>query len=864
MKKSILLISFLFALSPISFGKTVPVSTAKIAGYNFLHQRLSSLQSADELQLVYTSSGSADYFYVFSGNNCFVMVAAEDGVVPILGYSTKTVFRGDHLPPNAVAFFESYNGQVKNVIEKSITATPEIADSWDELVQNKPASTARKTTSVSPLLATQWDQFPYYNAYCPTDPGAGSFGGHVVTGCVATATAQVMKFWNWPAHGVGLHSYTTTSYGTLSADFGATTYAWGSMPVPKATSANAAVARLMSDVGIAVNMQYTASESGAYVITSTSPITNCAEYALKNYFDYKTSLHGEARASYTDATWTGMLKADLDAGRPIIYDGAGSGGGHCFVLDGYDGSGNFHINFGWSGFDDGYFAISAINPAGVGTGGGSGSYNSYQEAILGVEPNSGGSTTPASIALYDYVNLSASTIGYYNSFTVTTNVQNTGTTAFTGDFCAAAFDATTSAFVTFVDSVMGTSLPAGYVFSSPLTFNTSGLLAMLPGNYVIGIFYRPAGGGWSAVANSGSYTNFEPMSVVNNNYLQLYAAMTPSPAPFVKGSSGNVTLNVVNTSSFDFAGNFDVSIYNLDGTFNSTIQTMTGMSLLAGYTYTTALTFSTASITANPGTYFLALEFDDGSGYALAGTGIYQNPIYVTVVAPPPPPDVYEANNTAATAYDLSPTLAWASNMASTSTPGANFHVVTDEDYYKVVLAPGYNYSITAALSDLISPGAPYTVDAVWSYSIDGGFSWSPAYNNTLTGTIGLSGGGGGTVIFHVSAHYAGNVGSYKLNISNITRAAYIGAVPKVGLSAINIYPNPASSFLNIDMAATGINGMSAVLFDVQGKKAYTADISGQAVISIPVGTLAAGMYYLQLTTDAGILTRKITVTNAQ
>src|SRR5665213_1522315 len=123
-------------------------------------------------------------------------------------------------------------------------------------------------------------------------------------------------------------------------------------------------------------------------------------------------------------------------GRPVIYTGTGSGGSHCFVCDGYDANNNMHMNWGWDGLYNGNFAINALNPGGVGTGGGSGAYNSNQEALIGIQPSK--AFLSYNMALYDYVKLSADSITYQNSFSLTTNIVNININLhnFSGDLCA--------------------------------------------------------------------------------------------------------------------------------------------------------------------------------------------------------------------------------------------------------------------------------------------------------------------------------------------------------------------------------------------------------------------------------------------
>jgi hypothetical protein len=288
------------------------------------------------------------------------------------------------------------------------------------------------------------------------------------------------------------------------------------------------------------------------------------------------------------------------------------------------------------------------------------------------------------------------------------------------------------------------------------------------------------------------------------------------------------------------------------------------MSLPAGDDYTSPfLTFSTTSITAAPGTYLLTTAYNDGTGWYYAGADFFQNPVYINVVAPPLLPDIYEPDNTAATAYDLTSTLTWVSNVAETGTPGSNFHIVTDQDYYKFELATGYNYTISARVNDILSSddGSTYTVDCAWSVSTDGGTTWSPVYQNTIphSGTIDLGGGAGGTVIFHCSPLYPGDIGTYVLKVENITRTP-ADLVPTVGIGSVKIYPNPASEFIAIDFSGTGVSGIEAKLSDVHGNMVLSANISNQPFAKLPLTSLAPGVYFLEVACDAGILNKKIVV----
>jgi hypothetical protein len=197
-------------------------------------------------------------------------------------------------------------------------------------------------------------------------------------GCVAVAMGQVMHHWKYPQHGIGSHSYTYNGI-THNVDFSSATYNWSAMP-NSCSSANNAVATLLYHCGVAIETNYTSSNSTAYVLYSPAHPYN-AESALKEFFGYSSDAHGELRSRYNKDTWMSMLKNNLEAGIPIIYNGFNSSyaGGHCFICDGYDANDFFHFNWGLKGNYDGYFEIDDMTPSNQNF-----SYN--QGAILDLVP----------------------------------------------------------------------------------------------------------------------------------------------------------------------------------------------------------------------------------------------------------------------------------------------------------------------------------------------------------------------------------------------------------------------------------------------------------------------------------------------
>ena len=371
----------------------VSVQTAEQVGQNFLSQIKRSPIS--NVNLVYYTESYPDFsdsqavhaYYVFSAfPDGFVIVAGDDRCRPILGYSENGYFDPNNMPENLRNWLQGYEREILYAIEHGFTAGAETQAQWTALVngQEMPAEN-RSSRAVSPLISTTWDQSAPYNNLCPSGSAVG---------CVATAMAQVMKFWEWPTTGTGSYSYEEDDYGTLSADFGSTTYNWSNMPNNLTNWSNStqktAVATLMFHCGVSVAMDYSPEGSGAYMYYYNSQPS--AYKALKTYFGYKNSIAYRSRSNYTEANWINLLKAELDAGRPIIYSGNDENysGGHCFVCDGYNASDEFHFNWGWSGYYDGYFVISSLNPGGGGIGGGSYDFSYNQSCLVGIEPDNGG------------------------------------------------------------------------------------------------------------------------------------------------------------------------------------------------------------------------------------------------------------------------------------------------------------------------------------------------------------------------------------------------------------------------------------------------------------------------------------------
>lgn len=318
----------------------------------------------------------------------FVLVSADDCAMPILGYSATGHFATKDMPVHVASWLAGYDEEIAHLAQ----SVNEPVAQWRELLKGAMPK-ATLDTAVAPLMTTQWDQSPFYNALCPADEANAS--GRAYAGCTAVATAQVMKYWNFPQKGYGSHSYEHSTYGTLSADFGSTRYQWSLMTSTLTSSSLQlninAIATLIYHVGVAVEMKYGPNGSSAALDNKGNFTNYSAEKALKEFFKYKSSLHSIFQADCNPNEYLQILYNELNNSRPILYAGDDEiDGGHSFVLDGYDSTGAFHVNWGWGGSSDGFYAIGALNPYTY-------AFNKRGRAVIGIEPSYDFDTASATV-----------------------------------------------------------------------------------------------------------------------------------------------------------------------------------------------------------------------------------------------------------------------------------------------------------------------------------------------------------------------------------------------------------------------------------------------------------------------------------
>ncbi|MCC8146610.1 MAG: thiol protease/hemagglutinin PrtT [Bacteroidales bacterium] len=402
MKKNLLLLLCIALSFPLLVSaKEVNVATASRIAGNWLPD------------CFYQSS--TDFYHVFSGKNNqgWILISANDVIEPVIAYSEEGAFDINNIPPAFVWILEGVKEEIERKTMNSIPVSEEIRQAW----LNTSANKLKNSQAVAPLLSTGWAQSAPYNNQCPLFAGNPS-----LTGCVATAMAQVMNFHKHPTNGIkNIPSY--WSAGTILIPEITTqemTYSWNTGgKAPVTDDEKKEVARLMYHVGASVKMTYSNISSSADGLDTRS--------ALVNYFDYDASIHSKFKMYYTEQEWRQLIMKELDEGRPILCNGtSNSNSGHAFVCDGYNAVG-FHFNWGWGpeNVTNTYVSFSAME------------YRNGVSAIMGIQPNKGLETFHEYYIFYmgtiiPGLQVSKEEISPEEVFTVDYPLRNTGSIDFKG------------------------------------------------------------------------------------------------------------------------------------------------------------------------------------------------------------------------------------------------------------------------------------------------------------------------------------------------------------------------------------------------------------------------------------------------
>jgi hypothetical protein len=409
------------AVSTSVFARQIPETTTRTVAQTAFSSDASLRGAANSgLTLVYTAHDGGDlradgavlYNVYNREGGGFAIVAADDVSTPLIGYSYTGSYDPNDLAPSFVAWMKAVERGISKAIAEEREPEKRISNAWRAYLSGD-ITPLRSETAVSPFVKTKWNQMDPYNQKCPTVGGK-----RPPTGCVATAMAQVMKYYNWPTQGTGNSAGYTTPSGVYVAPvyFSQTTYLWGEMTntytSSSSTAAKNAVSELMLHCGASVKMKYNSNESAAFSYD--------AMLALKNYFGYDKGMRYRDERNHSSSEWKEVLKNEIDERRPVLYSGKGEEGGHSFICDGYDSYGNFSFNWGWGGSQDGYFSLDRLN-----------NFDDENTVVIGIQPDRSGVEQPDLVVMDDYP-LEVQNTSNSRIYNVKFGIFNVGSGAFSG------------------------------------------------------------------------------------------------------------------------------------------------------------------------------------------------------------------------------------------------------------------------------------------------------------------------------------------------------------------------------------------------------------------------------------------------
>ena len=579
-------IMMMMAIQPLWAEEVTPEEALRQA-QSFMKKRVAvggKSRSAQSVKMTATPQVYGLYVFNVAHDGGYVIISNDDRTLPVLGYSDSGHLNPDDMPENMKAWLQGYADEIAWINEHQITTTATPAKIGTHATDN-----------IDPLITTQWSQGVPYNDQCPRYPKDNDKAPHCITGCVATAMAQVMNYHKWPDQPttpIPGYSLKNNPNVDTSVDLPVeipltTTFDWahmkdtytGSEPVDDPTAK--AVSSLMKYCGWSVKMQYGLSFSGAYD-TDIAP-------ALKTYFGYKNTTQLFIRNMYSYANWTDMIYNELKQKRPVIYCGQGEAGGHCFVCDGYKYENEqdlFHINWGWGGELDGFYVLSVLN-ADESKGW---VFNYNQSAVVGIQkPSEEGtvlSFTPNTINLtVNSISLSSTSTVVGTGVDVTINVTNNSEDAYDGDLVLCVNN--------YVDK--------GEVFEIPAETTKDCTIQYIPrsvGTYKI-TARIPDGKGWYNAADD------DKSVTLNANTLNLTLLNDDSAQPKGHKNADVINANNRNTATVTLSGR---TLYK-DGHWNTLVLpfSMTAEQVTAQLAPTAMMTLKSSSF--ENGT--LTLEFGD-------------------------------------------------------------------------------------------------------------------------------------------------------------------------------------------------------------------------------------------------------------
>ena len=820
-------------------------------GQSFVKANFEFTRQSDVLTLVqtaYSDRGEACYFIFNVGDTGFVIMAADDNYRPVIGYSYEGTFNPDDMSPALVDYLEVVRQGVMEA-SQSPSAKVSVTADWEALARTGRMVSRHGGRADEYLVETKWNQNYPYNYFCPE--GEGGPGGHCYAGCVATAAAQLMKYWNHPLHGQGSYSYIPEDhpeYGPLTVNFGEATYDWDNMPNQISSGSPQvqieAVAQLIYHVGVSVDMNYRPTSSGA--------VTGRLCERMPAYFFYTNRMANLYRENYTHEEYMQLVINAIDMDWPMVH----RGGGHAYVLDGYNDNDMVHFNWGWSGSSDGWFNIDDHNY----TDGESVIYNYVPAEIYTATPNA--PTNMTAVAAED--NSLSAIISWKNPSVTLTNdaltaidqivVERDGQVVYTED------NVTPGADMTIVDE----SVPYYDGFDYAVYAVTNGqrgasavcenVLVAPTCNWKI-IMQSTAFQGWNGgYLSLYSVTGKELQRMTLNNSVPVTYEF---PVPVGNGSIGwTAPSNVVSS----------MSIVIKDAQ-NNTVYTYSGAS--TGIEEGIVLAFNNGCGNENPieAPYGLRAEVEDNDAILtweadtnpLYGFNVYRDEQLLALVTDGTARTFTDAAIDAGHCYTV--TLL----EAGGESPNSNETCASAGDCKG---ATNFYYEYTNNFKIKLTWDRPEPSEGLSGYYLyrktgeDGTYERIKLIGSSATSYTDNTANVEGYYFYRLYAYYAATdctsaPASVKYNPNKFYLQVYYSPtdVEETENTALRLYPNPVNQSLKIET-----EGMTQVsVYNMLGQTVYKKDWDGN-VLNVNTSDWTEGMYLVKVQTAQGTISRRVSV----
>lgn len=853
MKKNILATLLLALTWATMTARPVDQETARSLGQSFVKSHFEFASQSSDMNLVRTAfsdRGEACYYIYNVGNTGFVILSADDNYRPIIAYSDRGTFNPDDMAPALAEYLENVR---QGVMEASRAAAPSysVAADWAMLEKHGCLVSRHGGREDEYLVQTTWNQNYPYNYYCPVGDGSGP-GGHCYAGCVATAAAQIMRYWSHPLHGQGSHSYVPEDhpeYGTLTVNFGAATYDWDNMPNSISASSPLAeiqaVAQLIYHAGVSVDMNYRPTSSGAY--------TGVLCEVMPQHFGYTNMMSNLYREDFTHEEYMQLIIDAVDMKWPMAH----RGGGHAYVLDGYNDYDMVHFNWGWSGSSDGWFNIDDHDYS----DGESVIYNYVPADIYSATPNqpTNLTATPASDAVLSAV------ISWTNpSFTMSNQplssidrivVERDGQIVFTQD------NVTPGATMSFEDE----NVPYVDAFNYAVYAVADGQHGAMA--RIENVFVGPTCD-WKLI---GQTSNFQGW---NGGYVSLHTASGKEIQRFTLTNSSPASLNIpvpVGTGSFCWtapASNVSNMSLAIKDSENHSVFVYQGNS--SGLAEGTILEFNNGCGNESPmeSPYNLMAEVEEGNAVLtwdmdydpLYGFNIYRDELIYAMVPDGTARTFNDMEIDAGHCYTVTTLDAGGESPDSNETCASAGDCMgpTNFDFEYV----GSNYKIKLKWD---KPQPSTGLSGYFLYRKDGDNdeyvrikligSSATSYTDNTTNSE-------GDYYYRLYAYYRDtDCTSAPASIKNDPNLFYLHVyysptdLAENEAQMVSLSPNPADQSLNIEA-----EGMSRVtVYNMLGQLVYDTEV-GSNVSRINVSDWKEGIYMLRIQTAQGQLSRRVSV----